>query len=83
MAVRIRDACDQIDVVDLLPRIRAPTLVTHSHHDHVAPFEQGRLLATSIPGAMFLALESENHTILPGEPAWTTWIGEIEGFLSS
>ena len=83
MAVRIRDACDQIDVVDLLPKIRAPTLVTHSRYDHVAPFEQGRLLATSISGAMLVALESINHTILPDEPAWTTWTSEIEGFLST
>ena len=50
-AVRIRSACDQIDVVDLLPKVRAPTLVTHSRYDHVAPFEQGRLIAASIPGA--------------------------------
>lgn len=82
MAIRIRDACDQIDVVDVLPNIRTPALVTHSLHDHVAPFGQGRLLATSIPGAMLVALESVNHAILPDEPAWTTWTNEIEGFLS-
>jgi DNA-binding winged helix-turn-helix (wHTH) protein/pimeloyl-ACP methyl ester carboxylesterase len=82
-AVRIRDVCDQIDVVSQLPKIRARTLVTHSRYDHVAPFEQGRLLATSIPGATLVALDSVNHTILPDEPAWTAWIGEIDSFLSS
>jgi len=81
-AVRIRSACDQIDIVDLLPKIRAPTLVTHSRFDHVAPFEQGRLIATSIPNARFVALESDNHPILPGEPAWPKWVGEIADFLS-
>jgi DNA-binding winged helix-turn-helix (wHTH) protein/pimeloyl-ACP methyl ester carboxylesterase len=81
-AVRIRDVCDQIDVVNKLPRIRARTLITHSRYDHVAPFEQGRLLATSIPGAALVALDSVNHTILPDEAAWTTWISEIESFLS-
>jgi hypothetical protein len=49
----------------------------------VAPFEQGRLLAMSIPGAALVALDSVNHTILPDEPAWTAWIGEIDSFLSS
>jgi pimeloyl-ACP methyl ester carboxylesterase len=82
-AVRIRSACDQIDVVDLLPLVRAPTLVTHSRYDHVAPFEQGRLLATSIPGARLIALDSDNHPILPDEPAWSKWVSEIEDFLSS
>ena len=82
IAVRIRSACDQIDVVNLLPNIRAPTLVTHSRYDHVAPFEQGRLLATLIPGARLVALESNNHPILPDEPAWPIWISTIEAFLS-
>ena len=82
-AVRIRSACDQIDVVNLLPLVRAPTLVTHSRYDHVAPFEQGRLLATSIPGARLIALDSDNHPILPDEPAWPKWVSEIEAFLSS
>ncbi|HEV7368298.1 alpha/beta fold hydrolase [Arenibaculum sp.] len=81
-AVRIRDACDRIDVVDLLPRVRAPTLVTHSRFDHVAPFEQGRLVAASIPDARLVALESDNHAILPDEPAWATWTREIEAFLA-
>lgn len=82
-AVRIRAECDGIDIVDLLPRVRAPTLVTHSRHDHVAPFEQGRLIAASIPGARFVSLESDNHALLPEEPAWARWVGEMETFLSA
>jgi DNA-binding winged helix-turn-helix (wHTH) protein/alpha-beta hydrolase superfamily lysophospholipase len=82
IAVRIRSACDQIDIVDLLPNVRVPTLVTHSRYDHVAPFEQGRLLATLIPGARLVALESDNHPILPDEPAWPIWVNAIEAFLS-
>jgi pimeloyl-ACP methyl ester carboxylesterase len=82
-AIRIRRACDQIDIVDLLPDVRAPTLVTHSRYDHVAPFEQGRLLATLIPGARLVALESDNHPVLPDEPAWQNWVSAIEVFLSN
>ena len=69
-AIRIRNACDEIDVVDLLPKVQAPTLVTHSRNDNVVPFDQGRMIASSIPGARFVGLESSNHAILPGEPAW-------------
>jgi pimeloyl-ACP methyl ester carboxylesterase len=82
-AIRIRDAVDDIDVVDLLPQIRVPTLVLHSRGDAVAPFEQGRLLAASIPGARFVALESDNHLILPHEPAWPQFIAEVKDFLAS
>lgn len=81
-ALRIRNACDDIDVVDLLPRVSVPTLVLHSRHDNVVPLEQGRLLATTIPNARFVTLESGNHVPLPGEPAWAKFLSEVEAFLS-
>src|SRR5262249_43821738 len=80
-AIRIRSACDDIDVVDLLPQVKVRTLVLHCRHDNVAPFEQGRLLASSIPHAKFVTLESDNHVVLAGEPAWPRLVGEIEAFL--
>ncbi|MGA7489267.1 MAG: alpha/beta fold hydrolase [Xanthobacteraceae bacterium] len=82
-AARIRDACDDIDVVDLLPRVQAPTLVIHCRHDNVAPFEQGRLIARSIPHAKFVTLESDNHVVLADEEAWPKLVGEIDAFLKS
>jgi pimeloyl-ACP methyl ester carboxylesterase/DNA-binding winged helix-turn-helix (wHTH) protein len=82
IAARIRTALDDIDVVDLLPKVRAPTLVLHCRHDNVVPVEQGRLLAASIPQARFVTLESENHIVLQGEPAWTRLTDEIERFLA-
>ena len=81
-AVRIRNACDDIDVVSLLPKVQAPTLVLHCRHDNVAPFEQGRMIATSIPNAKLVTLESDNHIVLADEPAWPRLIGEIESFLN-
>lgn len=59
-----------IDVRALLQHVRVPTLVLHAGDDHVAPFEQGRLLAAQIPGAQFVQLESCNHVLLENEPAW-------------
>jgi len=81
-AVRIRNACDDIDVVELLPKVQVPALVLHCRHDNVAPFEQGRLIARSIPRAKFVTLESDNHVVLAGEPAWPRLIGEIASFLA-
>jgi pimeloyl-ACP methyl ester carboxylesterase/DNA-binding winged helix-turn-helix (wHTH) protein len=80
-AARIRKTCDDIDVVELLPQVRVPTLVLHCRHDNVAPLEQGRLIASSIPHAKFVTLESDNHVVLADEPAWPKLIGEIEAFL--
>jgi pimeloyl-ACP methyl ester carboxylesterase len=81
-AMRIRTACDNIDVLALLPKVQVPTLVLHCRYDNVAPFEQGRLVAASIPNARFVTLESENHVVLAGEPAWPRLIGEIDAFLA-
>jgi pimeloyl-ACP methyl ester carboxylesterase len=80
--VRRRRVLDQVDIVELLPRVSVATLVMHCRHDNLVPFEEGRRLATLIPNARFVALESENHIPLPGEPAWPRFIGEIEAFLS-
>jgi len=81
-ATRIRNACDDIDVTSLLPQVRVPTLVLHCRHDSIAPLEQGRLLARSIPHARFVTLESDNHVLLSDEPEWPRFIGEIEAFMS-
>jgi DNA-binding winged helix-turn-helix (wHTH) protein/pimeloyl-ACP methyl ester carboxylesterase len=82
-AIRIRSACDEIDVVGLLPKVRAPTLVMHSRHDSVVPFDHGRMIASAIAGARFVELDSNNHVVLPQEPAWERFIAEIEQFLAS
>ena len=36
----------------------------------MVPVEEGRLLATLIPDADFVVLESANHILLGHEPAW-------------
>jgi DNA-binding winged helix-turn-helix (wHTH) protein len=79
-AARLRDACDDIDVADLLPQVRVPTLVIHARQDNVVPYAQGRAIAAAIPGAKFVTLETENHVPLPGDPAWEKLVSEILSF---
>ena len=55
----------------------APTLVLHCRDDAAVPFEQGRLIASRIPGARFVALESRNHILLPRDPAWVAFVSEV------
>jgi len=60
---------DYMDVRQLLPQVKAPTLVIHRRGDTAIPFDAGRDLAAGIPGAHFLPLDGRNHFIIPGEPA--------------
>jgi pimeloyl-ACP methyl ester carboxylesterase/DNA-binding CsgD family transcriptional regulator len=50
-----------IDVLDLLPRIAAPTLVVHRDRDRAAPLEQGRRLADGIPHARQEVIPGRSH----------------------
>ena len=39
------------------------------------------MLASGIPGARFLPLESANHLLVEGEPAWSRLVAELRAFL--
>jgi pimeloyl-ACP methyl ester carboxylesterase/DNA-binding CsgD family transcriptional regulator len=70
VASRILASRSEIDVVALLPQVTAPTLVIHARNDEIVPFTEGQLLASEIPGARFVMLDSRNHILLADEPAW-------------
>lgn len=59
-----------VDVRDCLAQVTTPTLVLHASRDQIAPPSQGRYLASHIPGATFVQLDSDNHVLLEDEPAW-------------
>jgi pimeloyl-ACP methyl ester carboxylesterase/DNA-binding CsgD family transcriptional regulator len=70
-----------LEVMDLLSAVRAPTLVLHARDDQVCPIAEGRLLASGIPGAEFVELESDNHVLLEHEPAWARFCQTVLEFL--
>jgi pimeloyl-ACP methyl ester carboxylesterase/DNA-binding CsgD family transcriptional regulator len=80
-AAAMERAFYQIDVTDLAPQVTRPTLVLHSRDDAAIPFEEGRLLAALIPDARFVPLDSPNHILLEGEPAWSRFLAELHAFL--
>jgi len=80
-AVRIRQTMNDIDVADILPQVKVPTLVLHCRDDAVVPFDEGRILAAGIRGARFVALEGRNHLILEGDPALPRFLDEMRNFL--
>jgi tetratricopeptide (TPR) repeat protein len=82
MAHRIHEKAAAIDVEDMLPRLRVPTLVMHAARDAMVPVEHGRAMAKNIPGARFLELDSANHLLLAHEPVFATFLEEARQFLS-
>jgi pimeloyl-ACP methyl ester carboxylesterase/DNA-binding winged helix-turn-helix (wHTH) protein len=81
-AVRMLETWFEIDILDLLPKISAPTLVLHCRQDAAVPFEEGRRIAAAIPNSRLVVLESDNHLPMQGEPAWPKFLDEIEAFLA-
>jgi pimeloyl-ACP methyl ester carboxylesterase/DNA-binding CsgD family transcriptional regulator len=82
-AARLESEMHRTDARQLAPQIQTPTLVVHSRGDGAVPFEEGRLLASLIPNAQFVALESNNHLLTATEPAWSKFVATIRGFLDS
>jgi pimeloyl-ACP methyl ester carboxylesterase/DNA-binding CsgD family transcriptional regulator len=73
----------QVDVREILPKIRCPALVMHARGDSTIPFEQGRRAAALVPGARFVPLETRNHILIEDEPAWQQFMDAFNDFLPS
>ena len=82
VAARSFEATAEIDVVDLLPQVRVPTLVMHARGDARVPFEAGRRMAAGIPGARFVPLTGRNHLFLATEPAFGQFLDHVRAFLA-
>jgi class 3 adenylate cyclase/pimeloyl-ACP methyl ester carboxylesterase len=78
---RYRDVVDHIDVTDLLPRVRAPCLILNCQGDRMHPIDQGRLFASGLSAASFIAYDSPNHCVPESDPEWPKLERDILGFL--
>ena len=58
----------QIDVRHVLPTIRVPTLVLHRTGDRCLLVEEGRYVASLVPGARFVELPGDDHLPFVGRP---------------
>jgi pimeloyl-ACP methyl ester carboxylesterase len=81
-AARFIEAFSTVDVDHLLPLVSTPTLVIHARDDTRAPFEEGRKIASLIPDARFVPVDSPNHILLEHEPAWRVFKREVKSFLA-
>jgi RNA polymerase sigma factor (sigma-70 family) len=81
VAATLWQSRSQTDISDTARRIIQPALVLHARQDRAVPYEEGRRLASLLPDARFVTLESENHILQEGEPAWGTFLSEVRAFL--
>jgi pimeloyl-ACP methyl ester carboxylesterase len=79
-AVALMRMNTQIDVRDVLPSIRTPTLVLHRSGDRDVNVEEGRWIAGRIPGAKYVELSGDAHTLWAGDI--DAIVDEIEEFLT-
>jgi pimeloyl-ACP methyl ester carboxylesterase/DNA-binding CsgD family transcriptional regulator len=82
-AARLFQATFNVDVQESAKRIACPTLVISPERDGLVPLDEGRRLASLIPGARFVTLDTNNHMPLADEPAWPRLLSEIDGFLGA
>lgn len=81
-AVRFLQAFSELDVRERLAQVTCPTLVIHSRGDRRIPLSTGRALASAIPEAEFIGLESNNHLLIGREPSAQAFIDAVRRFLS-
>jgi class 3 adenylate cyclase len=70
----------QIDIRDVLPTIRVPTLVLHRTEDRDVSVEEGRYIAGRIPEARLVELPGQDHLMFAGDQ--DALLDEIEEFLT-
>ena len=57
----------ELDVRDLLAKVRAPTLVVHRANDRAAPLAQAEVLADGITGSQLVVLPGRSHLPYVGD----------------
>lgn len=81
MAVKYYRALSNVDVRNLLAKVRTPTLVMHARGDKAVPFQYGREFASGIAGSRFVPLEGDHHVLLEGDSASSAFHAELADFL--
>ncbi|HVF48149.1 MAG TPA: adenylate/guanylate cyclase domain-containing protein, partial [Pyrinomonadaceae bacterium] len=79
-AVALTKMNAEIDVREVLPSVRVPTLVIHRTGDRCLKVEEGRFVASQISGAKFVELPGDDHLPFVGDQ--DEMLGEIERFVA-
>ncbi len=70
----------EIDARHLLPSVQVPTLIIHATNDRTVPVECGRYLATRIPAAKLVEVDTADHLPYVGCPDQI--VDQVEEFIT-
>lgn len=70
----------QLDVTDILPSIRVPTLIVHRRDDPVVSVEASRFMAATIPDARLVELDGGGH--FPNQGEVDPLVDAVRAFIS-
>ncbi len=79
-AVALLKMNTEIDIRNILPTIKVPTLVLHRRGDQDAAVEGARWMANQIPGATFVELPGADHLVWVGQQQEV--LDEVQEFLT-
>ncbi len=70
----------QVDIIDILPSIKVPTLMMQRTHDIDVKIEEGRFIADRIEGARFVEFSGSDHLFWAGNTSEV--LTEMEQFIA-
>jgi pimeloyl-ACP methyl ester carboxylesterase len=80
-AYRLWSAFGSLDAADAARGLDVPTLILHCREDQVWPFSEAEELHTMVAGSRLVGLDSRNHILQAGEPAFGAFVAEVRRFL--
>ena len=78
-AVALTKMNAEVDIRDVLPKIKVPALIIHRKGDRLLNIEEGRYLGRHIPGATMLELDGDDHLPFVGDQL--EMLGAIDRFV--
>jgi pimeloyl-ACP methyl ester carboxylesterase len=82
-AHRLWRAFGSLDCTEAARQLEVPTLILHSSDDQVWSFGEAEELHALVPSSRLVRLDSNNHILQSGEPAFGAFLGEVERFLAT
>ena len=82
-ARRMWTAFGYLDCAEAARRLEVPTLILHSDQDRVWSVEEAEELHSMVAGSRLVRLRSNNHILQAGEPAFDTFMDEVERFVTT
>lgn len=81
-AHRLWRAFGSLDATEAARTIGVPTLILHARDDLVWSFSEAEELHSLVAGSRLVPLDSRNHILQAGDPAFGTFIQEVRRFLA-